>query len=91
MLASRFRWEATETSRVRTALRIETVLKVARQRWPADPDTMLVLLSITADANQIVLGFADNINIRAEVECLDAVLEDLSAPWSARLRPDHDA
>ena len=90
LLASRFRWEAGETSRVRTALRIQTIQKVERQRWPADPETPLVLLSITARGTQIELAFADQIGLRVTIECLDVLLEDMSAPWDVRHRPHHE-
>lgn len=89
LLASRYRWEAADASRVRAALRIETALKVERRGWPSDPDTTLALLSVTAIDDRITLVFSENVSLRAEVECLDAVLEDLSAPWPVRHRPYH--
>ena len=90
LLASRYRWEAETTSRVRTAMRIESAQKVERQRWPSDPDTLLALLSVSAQDDLIVLAFADGIGLRVAVECLDVMLEDVSAPWAARHRPHQD-
>lgn len=91
LVASRYRWEAaTEVSRVRTALRLDSVLRVERQHWPADPDAMLALLSIAADSDRVTLSFADAASLRLHVECVDAVLEDLSAPWGVRHRPHHE-
>jgi hypothetical protein len=89
LLASRYRWEAAEISRVRTALRIETARKVRRLHWPSDLDATLALLSITAHGDCITLTFSEKVSLCAEVECLDAVLEDLSAPWMVRHRPNH--
>lgn len=89
LLASRFRWEATEKTRVRTALRIESVLKVQRQRWPQDDDAMLALLAITTDRDYLVIDFAGGVSLRAEIECIDAVLEDMSPTWAVKHLPDH--
>lgn len=90
LIASRYRWEAADKARCRTAMRIETVLKVQRQNWPQDPDTALALLSITAANNNVVMAFAGGRSLRAEVECIDAVLEDMSSPWEVKHLPAHD-
>jgi len=37
----------------------------------------------------VVLSFAGGGALRFDVECIDAWLSDLSAPWSTKLRPDH--
>jgi hypothetical protein len=37
-----------------------------------------------------VFSFAGGGELRATVECLDAVLADLSRPWSTPNRPAHD-
>lgn len=89
LLASRYRWEADEPTRVRSALRIETAVRVERQRWPRDADVILTLLSITLEGNRIGLALADGISLRVETECLDIILEDISAPWPVRHRPSH--
>lgn len=90
LLASRYRWESNVKTRARTALRIESVLKVQRQNWPTDPDTALALLTIIAGDDHITLAFAGSASLRAEVECIDAVLEDMSPAWAVQHRPDHD-
>ena len=89
VLASRFCWEADVPARVRAALRIETAQKVERQRWPADPDAVLALLSVGFADDRVTVAFADGISLRVAVECVDVVMEDLSAPWPVRHRPSH--
>ena len=89
LIASRYRWEAGDRSRVRSGLRIETVGAVQHQGWPHDAETRLALLSVTADATHVSLAFAGGTSLRAEVECVDLVLEDLSAPWEVRHHPEH--
>ena len=90
LLASRYRWESSVKTRARTALRIESVLKVQRQNWPADPDTALALLTIAGGDDHITLAFAGSASLRAEVECIDVVLEDMSPAWAVQHRPDHN-
>ena len=88
MLVNRFRWEADAT-RVRAAFRIESVLRLRRRGWHAG--TVLDLLACTVDGDDLVLTFAGGAALRATVECVDLVLEDLGAPWPASRVPSHDA
>lgn len=90
MIASRYRWEADDKTRVRTALRIQSVLAVQKLHWPTDPDAMLELLAVTSSDDLVVLAFAGGVSLRAQIECLDLVLEDLSAAWGVRRIPRHD-
>ena len=90
LLASRYRWEAGDRHRVRTALRLESVLRLQRQGWPVDPDTVLALLAISVDTDTITIFFAGGASLRAEIECIDAVLEDTSPAWAVEHRPQHD-
>ena len=89
LLASRYRWETSNKTRVRSALRIAAVAKVQRQGWPQNADTPLVLLAVTADGDHISISFAGGTSLRAEIECIDAVLEDMSPAWNVRLKPEH--
>lgn len=89
LLASRYRWETPGKQRNRSAIRLESVLSVQQQRWPQDPETPLALLAVTADETAVTFAFAGGISIRAQVECIDALLEDLSPAWSVRHTPDH--
>lgn len=102
LLMNRFCWEAAdeEPKRVRTALRIEGVLKAARKGWPAtaatDQDTVLALLAITVTPGEegaatVDLDFAGPAAVRLDVECVEIVLEDLTDPWPARAKPVHEA
>lgn len=96
---NRFRWEADGAAgaqRVRCALQFGGVLDVKGRRLRRDAKQgVLSLLSIAFDpaeapAGVVTLTFAGNGALRAEVECLDAVLADLSAPWATPRRPGHD-
>ncbi len=96
---NRFRWEAGGRKggeRVRTGLQIGGVieLKVKRLRRDA-PKAVISLLALSfepgeAPGGTITLAFAGGGELRAEVECIDAVLADVSRPWSTRSRPAHD-
>lgn len=89
-LVNRYRREAGGGSRVRAALRIETVAAVQRQGWPQDRDAVLALLSLTRDGDWLVLTFAGAAAIRARVEVMEIVLEDLAEPWPTTREPRHD-
>ena len=89
LLVNRYRWEAGGSSRVRAALRIETVEAVHRQHWPHAPDAVLNLLSLTQDGNFLVLVFSAGTALRARIEVVDIVLEDIAPPWTTRQRPRH--
>ena len=100
LLMNRFRWEEAEQEprRVRTALRIEGVMKAARKGWPASPDqeAVLELLAVTVTPGEegaatIDLDFAGPAAVRLEVECVEIALEDLTDPWPARATPVHKA
>ena len=43
-----------------------------------------------ADGGQLLLSFAGGADLKVEVECLDAVLADLSTPWPTPRAPRHD-
>jgi hypothetical protein len=89
LLVNRYRWESATRSRVRAALRLETVAVVQRQAWPTAPDAVLNLLSLTQDGDWLVLTFAAGTALRARAEVIEVVLEDLSAPWETTREPSH--
>ena len=91
LIANRYRWEADEPSRTRSALHVDGVRRARRKNWPADGDAVLALLAIRADEAGLTLDFAGGASVRLEAECLDLVLEDLSGPWGASTVPQHDA
>ena len=95
---NRLRWEAEAgpRERVRAAIQLGCVLSVkARNLRPEPKDAVLQLLAITFDEDEAPAGavrfaFADGGDLVAEVECVDAALVDLSAPWSTAHKPEHD-
>jgi len=94
---NRFRWEAGVRQRVRSALQLGGVLKVQTRKVRRDrPNAAVELLALTFEAGEapggtVTLSFAGGGDLRAEVECVDAVLADLSEPWPTPRVPDHDA
>ena len=42
-----------------------------------------------APGGVVLLRFAGDADLRCEVECIDAALADLSAPWPAKSAPAH--
>lgn len=93
---NRFRWEVGKPQRVRSALQIGGVLEVQARAIRRDAgDAILELLSIgfepgEAPGGVIMLSFAGGGDLRVTVECLDAVLVDVSAPWPTPRTPHHD-
>ena len=93
---NRFRWEAGERQRVRSGLQLGGVLGVkARKVRRGRPDAVLELLALTFDAGDppggsLVFSFAGGGDLKAEVECVDAVLADLSQPWPTPRAPTHE-
>ncbi|HKQ95600.1 MAG TPA: DUF2948 family protein [Aestuariivirgaceae bacterium] len=98
LLVRRFCWEAAQApySRVLSGLRISHVTSVRSKRIDrSDPNGVLSLLSVTfvptdGPAGQVDLVFSGGGEIKAEVECLEASLEDLGPQWEASGKPDHD-
>lgn len=93
---NRFRWEAGVRQRVRSALQVGGVLslqtrKIRRERR----DGVLELLAIAFEPTEapggvLTLSFAGGGDLRAEVECVDAVLADVSEPWPTPRAPAHE-
>jgi hypothetical protein len=92
LLVNRFRWEAGDHTRVRTALRLESVTRLQRRGWPHG-NAVLDLLAITVDGDvltpTLTLAFAAGPTLRAEVEAVDLILEDIGEPWPAVREPAH--
>lgn len=98
---NRFRWEAGGQSkrggeRVRSALQLGSVLAVqARRLRQGAPGAVVELLALEfepgeAPGGAVLLRFAGGADLRCSVECVDAVLVDISAAWPARRAPSHD-
>lgn len=90
---SRFCWECGGT-RVMAAMQFGDVTAVKSRRLPRGPETPLELLAMDfmpgdAPGGRIIMMFAGGGDLRIDVECLDAVLTDLSERWPARIAPTH--
>ncbi|MCP5412946.1 MAG: DUF2948 family protein [Alphaproteobacteria bacterium] len=103
MVVNRFRWEAGANERVRAGLHFDGVLKVQSHKLKMGAgEAVVALLAIGFAPNAgesidgedpggvVELTFAGGGAIRLTVECIDAGLADLTQPWAAIGRPDHD-
>lgn len=94
---NRFRWEAGSRQRVRSALQIGGVLSLQARKIRRDRrDAVVELLAIGFEAGEppggvLTLSFAGGGDLRADVECVDAVLADVSEPWPTPRAPAHEA
>ena len=94
---NRFRWEASGKTRerVRSGLQLGGVMTVRSRNLRRDAKGAVVeLLALTfepgeAPGGAIVLTFAGGGDLRAEVECIEAVLADVSTPWPTPRAPTH--
>jgi hypothetical protein len=93
---NRYRWEAGTRQRVRSALQVGGVMSVQARKIRRDRrDAVLELLAIAFEpadppGGVLTLTFAGGGDLRAEVECVDAVLADLSTPWPTPRSPKHE-
>ncbi|OXE35413.1 MAG: hypothetical protein CGW95_14060 [Phenylobacterium zucineum] len=93
---NRYRWEGPGGERVRSALQIGSVLEVKTRRLRRSAkDAVLELLSLDftpgeAPGGLLTLRFAGGGDLAVKVECVDAVLADLSQPWPTSRVPKHD-
>lgn len=92
LLVNRYRREhpAQAPSRIRCALRVETVAAVQRAGWPGTPDAVTAILSLTLDNDWLVITCAGGTALRAHIEVTDLVLEDIGEPWATSRVPQHD-
>lgn len=95
LVLSRFCWECGG-QRVMTAMQFGDVQAVKSRRLPRAPESALELLAIDfmpteAPSGRVIMMFAGGGDLRIDVECLDAVLTDLSDRWPARAAPAHPA
>jgi hypothetical protein len=92
---NRFRWETGEKARVRSALQLGGVLKVQTRKIRRTPkDAVIEVLAMTftpgdAPGGIVTLSCAGGGDLRAVVECVDAVLADVSEPWPTPRSPAH--
>ena len=96
MAFNRYRWENRRGGeRVRAGLQVGGVLNVSsRNLKRGAKDAVVELLSVSfvpgeAPGGVVHFTFAGGGDLKAEVECIDLVLADVSAPWPAKRRPAH--
>ncbi|HVI33790.1 DUF2948 family protein [Phenylobacterium sp.] len=93
---NRYRWEAGGGARVRSALQLGGVLKFETRKIRRDaPDAVLELLAVTFEPGEapggvVTLSCAGGGDLRATVECVEAVLADVSQPWPTPRKPEHE-
>ncbi len=102
VVVNRFQWEngtKAGDTRVRAGLHFDGVLSVqSRHIKLGAGEAVVALLAITYTPNPsaedpggvIELTFAGGGAIRLAVEMIDAELNDMTDPWAARGRPDHE-
>jgi hypothetical protein len=100
LAVNRFRWEKGPRApeRVRSAAQFGHVLGVrSKGVILGDKEAVLAVLAVEFQPSAVaedpsgvlLLRLAGGGEIAAEVECIDAVLSDLSDPWAARRAPRH--
>jgi hypothetical protein len=95
---NRLQWESGGKTRVRTGLHFDGVLKVqsTKVKLGAGEAVVSVLtLRFTPAGGEnpggvIEIVLAGGGAIRLIVECIDAELADMTGPWAARGRPNHE-
>ncbi|WCL54861.1 DUF2948 family protein [Gimibacter soli] len=105
LIGNRYRHEAApglfsrlvgaKGERVRTGLHLNDVTAATTKNIAlGDPDAVGALLAIDAqaidEAFEIVLTFAGGSSVRLKADCIDGIMSDLSEPWPAGARPNHD-
>jgi hypothetical protein len=92
---NRYRWETGGHERVRSGLQLGGVLNLqARKIRRNVRDAVLEVLAVTfepgeAPGGTITVSCAGGGDLRATVECVDAVLADVSQPWPTPRTPTH--
>ena len=97
LLANRFCWEVEGAPmRVRSALQLANVVSIRQKKLNLQRrEGVVALLAVdfqplAEPTGEIGLQFAGGGEIRLEVEACEAILEDITAPWSAASRPQHN-
>ena len=96
---NRFRWEhpgALLGERVRAGLQFGSVLAVQSRNLRREAkDAVVELLAVSFEAGEppggeVRLAFAGGGDVVLTVECVDAALADISAPWPTPSTPAHE-
>ena len=94
---NRFRWETGDRARVRSGLQLGGVLNLQARKIRRNlRDAVVEVLAVTfepgdAPGGTITISCAGGGDLRAVVECVDAVLADVSEPWPTPRSPAHEA
>jgi hypothetical protein len=93
---NRYRWETGGGQRVRSALQLGGVLDLkARNIRIGAKEAVLEILAMTFEPGEapggvVTLSCAGGGDLRAAVECVEAVLADVSQPWPTPRKPAHE-
>ena len=93
---NRYRWEAGGGARVRSGLQLGGVLRFETRHIRCDAkDAVLEILAMTFEPTEapggvVTLTCAGGGDLRATVECVEAVLADVSPPWPTPRKPAHE-
>jgi Protein of unknown function (DUF2948) len=97
---NRYLWETPGGflgNRVRAGLQFGSVLAVKSRNLRRDPpDAVVELLAVRfepgdeAPGGRVRLAFAGGGDVELTVECVDAALADISAPWPTTSTPVHE-
>lgn len=93
---NRYCWECGGGQRVRSGLQLGGVMKVeARKIRRNAPSAVLEFLALTFEPGEapggiVTLSCAGGGDLRVTVECIEAVLADLSKPWPTPRTPAHE-
>ena len=98
LVANRFLWaDLPGKKRCRVGLHFDDVTSVQVQGFDhMAPLKVLSLLAISFQkdaglAGSVKLSFSAGVTMRLKVDCINAMLADLSGPWSATRIPEHSA
>jgi hypothetical protein len=93
---NRYCWECGGGQRVRSGLQLGGVLNLqARKIRKGAPDAVIEILAMTFEPGEtpggvVTLSCAGGGDLRATVECVEAVLADVSKPWPTARAPAHE-
>jgi hypothetical protein len=97
-VVNRLTWEDGGKTRVRAGLHFDGVLGVKTQNVKLGAtEAVVAVLALTFTpaavddpGGVIEMVLAGGGAIRLEVECIDGALADMTQPWAARAKPDHE-
>jgi hypothetical protein len=96
LAVNRYCWECGGGQRVRSGLQLGGVLKVETRKIRRNaPSAVLEFLAMTFEPGEapggvVTLSCAGGGDLRVTVECVEAVLADLSKPWPTPREPAHE-